>query len=255
MITTTLLAVALGQTGFSLKSKDGSLTVSAGPGSIQRLADEKFLLTLSAGSSPVVIRSKTQGLELTGQTVECRAERTSKKIDTLVVRNAKLTGSVKITRNSSADWSAKITAATALFRAPGPIGTVDLKGATRIEQKSPADRQQMTVTGSGGWVSFAMDGKGGQRGLLSGVINGPVDLTVVQSPLEAGGMPSIVRASGRQVLLEARTAPMTLTMIGVKSVEGLLGEGRAELSGAQRMIVTLDSDGRASKIELKGDKS
>lgn len=248
------LLILVGQAGFNYQSPDQKLTVKSEQGSAEQIGDSKYKLILTSERALVKISAVNQGIEMMGRKIDCVAQSEPKSRKSMIIQQARISGKAYMLRKMPEGWTAIVTSNVANFRSTNGIGTVDIKGALHIDQQSPKDKRQMTLNGSNGWVSFSMNPAKGQNGLLAGIIDGPVDMYLVQAPSKSDESPTNVTAHGRQLILEARNSPTTLTVLGVTRVTGLLGDGTAQLNGTQKLVITLDRDGRATKLALMEEK-
>ena len=255
MIVSMLLVSSMVQTNFSFHSPDKSLSVVSEEASTELLQDSSYKLLLSSKKSLVRVSAAKQGIELRGLRVNCLVAPDSRDKKSMRVSQAAINGGAYIFRKMPDGFAATLTATKANFRDQIGFGTADVQGNVYVEQQSPKDKQQLTMRGTSGTVTFAMDGKSGHRGLLTGLVNGPVEMHVVQESPKPNDPPTIINAKGRQILVNGKSVPLTVTVLGVTSVTGLMGSGTAELNGRQKLVITLNDDNRATKLELTEDKS
>ena len=225
-----ILAVgAIGQATFTYRDRTGDLTITAKGGLVEQPKAGQLKLTLTG--SPVVLRSRSDGLELRAPRLVCNATSVGGKTN---LKAATASGGLTVTRAGGTSTSSSGT-----YTATEAGGQLDLRGNVRLVDRGQRNRDMMVVTGSNGTALL------GDRGVERATLAGPVRATIVQ---QGGGT---VVATGSRMMLNRAATPATIVLAGNVSIKGSGQNTLGEIQGADRAVLTLNTAGEVRSVRIE----
>ena len=238
------------QSTYSWTSADKSLTVSFETFSMRQISASQQRLTLGSTKRLVTLKQSQPKTELAGKEVLLVTTTVNQKlqIDSAII-NGSATASV-----ACEDGRSAITSADRIeYRSVGTTVTSQSVGHTIIDLRTKLG-QTLHLTGNKGNFTGSVDQVAKKTTLSSADIDGNVIAVVTNPNSKKSDAVKSITAVGRRAEYRVNGQIGTVTVFGVRDVQGLFGEGHASLSGSHRLTATINSAGEVTKIDLTEDR-
>jgi hypothetical protein len=221
-------------------SFSGSFPTSNGPFSVK------------LKGSPVYVRSAVQGLDVYGDgTVTIHAAPNPAKKGAYMLQSLTTSGAVRAIQKSAGS-TAELTGSSARYSETASEGSLELSGPVKITNRDEAQHRTLLATGQRGSATLdPTPPQPGKSALRTATLEGSVTIDVAQAPQPGESAPSTFHATGAKLFLNNASTPATATLSGDVKMSGT-GEGplNANIEGVQTAVITLNSKGEMTKIDL-----
>ena len=224
----------------------GNLTLSAvsgGYSSDPAKGIERFPLTGTPGQ-PVKLTDRQSGSTFTAaqaMTILISRSTGKSKVDSI---NAE--GAVNFVRTDNRGTTT-LTGSGAMYRADGNEGDLTVAGPVNVRGSDTVSKRDYVATGSRLTArTVAIESAKGTESLYSGILAGPVRF---EGTSVAGEK---IVATGNRMEIENRKKPSTITLIDDIKIVSTGGENDGDVSGLQRLVITLNDKNEVATIEGSG---